>query len=111
MLLARSSPALPTRLLVPFSQVSLTFSSLALAMSFLVAYQRCSAGSEKSTTQKLGDSGRGNADDAQANGASYIDSAKQTVGDAANAASETLSNAGKIHILNITIRQALTLSS
>ena len=54
------------------------------------------ADSEKSTTQKLGDSTRGNADSAQKDGASYVDQAKDTLASAANVASETLINAGKL---------------
>ncbi|RDL36485.1 uncharacterized protein BP5553_05837 [Venustampulla echinocandica] len=48
--------------------------------------------SQKSTTQNLADSTRSNAGTAQNQGSSYLDSAKQTLGNAANTASETLGN-------------------
>lgn len=50
---------------------------------------------DKSTSQKMGDSTRGTADDAQSNGSSYLDSAKQTVGDAGNYVSDTFSSGGE----------------
>ena len=52
-------------------------------------------GEDKSTFQKVGDSTRSNADSAQNGGGSFLDSTKDTLGGAANSASETLSNAGK----------------
>ncbi len=76
-----------TRLPVLSSQVC----SLQLDLNLLI----CPADSEKSTTQKAGDTARGNADSAQNEGASYLDSAKKTVSDAAGSAQETLQNAGK----------------
>ena len=50
---------------------------------------------DKSTTQKIGDSTRSNADDAQNQGGSFLDSTKDTLGGAANTVSDTFSNAGK----------------
>lgn len=48
---------------------------------------------EKSTTQKIGDSTRSNADSAQNESSGYLDSAKNTLGSAAETTSNTLSNA------------------
>jgi hypothetical protein len=50
---------------------------------------------DKSTFQKMGDSTRSNADDAQNQGGSFLDSTKDTLGGAANTVSDTFSNAGK----------------
>jgi len=45
---------------------------------------------DKSATQKLGDSTRSNADSAQNGGQSYLDSAKETVGNAGQSVADTL---------------------
>jgi hypothetical protein len=50
---------------------------------------------DKSTFQKVGDSTRSNADSAQNEGGSFLDSTKDTLSGVASSASDTLSNAGK----------------
>jgi hypothetical protein len=64
-----------------------------LTCSIIATTNEHFVGGEKSTTQKLSDSTRSGADDAQSGGKSYLDSASEAAGNLANSASETVSNA------------------
>lgn len=84
-------PELTTRLQALFSQVGLHSSNL------LHAGLTCShEDSEKSTTQKAGDTFRSGADDTQSSGKGYVESAQDTLGNVAGVASDKIKGAGKL---------------
>lgn len=66
--------------------------------------------SEKSTTQKIGDSTRSTADNAQNDGKGMMQSAQETVGNVANAAADNVKVAGK-HSIFCSMSKQLTLTT
>lgn len=94
---ARMSAVLMTRLLMLSSQVRVILSLSHIF--FLQILTLPSTESEKSTTQKMGDSTRSTADSAQNDSKGMMQSAQETAGNMAGAAADKLKAAGQYFLV------------